>query len=75
MTVKTKVLFSIVFMLSGLFCGCSNPVGKAIGRYHTVAPQVQLGMLKEDVLEILEPTQKDLSLRQTRGPEEFMQDG
>jgi hypothetical protein len=75
MTAKTKVFFSIVFILSGFLCGCSNPVGKAISHYHTVAPQVQLGMSKEDVLGILEPTQQDLSLRQTRGPEEFTQDG
>ena len=75
MTVKTKITLGIVLVLPGLFCGCSNPVGKAISHYHAVAPQVQLGMSKENVLKILEPTQQDLSLRQTRGSEQYMQDG
>jgi hypothetical protein len=62
-------------MLLGLFCGCSNPAGKAVSQYHGVAGQIQLGMSKDSVLGILEPTQQELSLRQTRGPEQYTQDG
>ena len=75
MTVKTQMTLGTVLLLLGLFCGCSNPVGKAISHYHAAAPQVQLGMSKEEVLKTLEPSQQDLSLRQTRGPEKFTQDG
>ena len=75
MTVKTKVMLSMMLALSGFFYGCSNPVGTAINNYFAVAPQIQLGMSKDDVLEILEPTQHGLSLRQTRGSEQYTQDG
>ena len=57
------------------FCGCSNAVGTAISQYHAVAPQIKLGMDKDNVLRILSPTQEGLSLRQTRGPEQYTQDG
>lgn len=57
------------------FCGCSNPVSNAISRHHAVAPQIQLGMSKAEVLNILQPTQQELSLRQTRGPEQYTKDG
>lgn len=75
MTVKTKVVFSLVFVLSGFFCGCSNPVGTAVNNYRTVAPQVHLGMSKDAVLEILNPTQQILPLSQRRGPEQYTKDG
>jgi hypothetical protein len=75
MTVKTQMTLGIVLVLPGLFCGCSNVVGKAISKYHAEAPKIQLGMPKDEVLRILEPSQEGLSLRQTRGPEEFTQDG
>lgn len=75
MTLKTKVMFSMVLALSGFLCGCSNAVGTAIGQYHAAAPQIQLGMDKDNVLRILGPTQEGLSLRQTRGPEQYTQDG
>ena len=75
MTVRTKVMFGIALTVSGFFCGCSNTVGKAISQFHAARPQVQLGMDKGDVLRILEPTQEGLSLRQTRGSEQYTQDG
>jgi hypothetical protein len=75
MTVRIKVIFRMMLALSGFFCGCSNPVDTAINNYFAVAPQIQLGMSKDDVLEILEPTQHGLSLRQTRGSEQYTQDG
>jgi hypothetical protein len=62
-------------MLFGFFCGCSNPVGTAINNYRAAAPLIQLGMSKDQVLKILEPTQQILSLRQSRGPEQYIQDG
>ena len=72
---KAKVIISLLLMLLAFFCGCSNAVGKAISQYHAVRPQIHLGMSKDDVLRILEPTQQGLSLRQTRGPEQYTQDG
>ena len=72
---KKITFFSTLLILSGFFCGCSNAVGTAISRYHVVAPQIQLGMDKEDVLRALEPTQEGLTLRQRRGPEQYTQDG
>ena len=72
---KIKTLLNAVLVLSGFLCGCSNSVGKAIGQYHNVRSQIQLGMDKDDVLRIIGPTQEGLSLRQTRGPEQYTQDG
>lgn len=59
----------------GVLCGCSNAVEKAIRQYHAACGEIQLGMDKDDVLRILEPTQEGLSLRQKRGPEQYTQDG
>ena len=75
MSMKTRVCFSAVCLLPVFYCGCSNAVGKAIGKYHAAAPKIQLGMPKDEVLRILEPTQQGLSLRQTRGPEQYNRDG
>ena len=72
---KTKVMVSTVLMVFGFLCGCSNPIGTAISRYHAARPQIQLGMSKDQVLKILEPTQQTLSLRQSRAPEQYTQDG
>ena len=72
---KKITFFSTLLILSGFFCGCSNAVGTAISRYHVVAPQIHLGMDKDAVLRILEPTQEGLTLRQRRGPEQYTQDG
>ncbi len=72
---KTTVMCGVVLMVSGFFCGCSNRVGTAISYYHATRSQIQLGMDKDNVLMILEPTQEGLSLRQTRGPEQYTQDG
>lgn len=74
MSIQSKVLFSAALILLVSFCGCSNAVGTAIGRYHAATPQIRLGMDKDDVLRILDPTQDGLSLRQTRGPEQYTQD-
>ena len=65
----------MVLGLLVIISGCSNAVSKAISRYHTVAGQIQLGMDKDDVLRILEPTQQGLSLRHTREPEQYIKDG
>ena len=65
----------IALVVFCFLCGCSNAVGKAIGQYHAVRSQVQLGISKDAALEILEPTQEGLSLRQSRGPEQYTQDG
>jgi len=73
--IKRTVMCGAVLMVFGFFCGCSNAVGKAISQFHAARPQVQLGMDKGDVLRILEPTQEELSLRQTRGSEQYTQDG
>jgi len=75
MTAKTIVTLGIVLVLPGIICGCSNAVGKAISKYHAEAPKIQLGMPKNEVLRILEPSQQNLSLRQTRGPEQYNRDG
>ena len=40
MGMKTKLISSLVFVLTGFLCGCSNSVGTAIGQYHAARPQV-----------------------------------
>ena len=71
---KRHMMLSLISILLGCLCGCSNAVGKAISKYHAEVPKIQLGMQKDEVLRILEPSQQDLSLRQTRGPEQYTQD-
>jgi hypothetical protein len=69
-----KATFIIMLLGTVVLSGCNN-VQSSINAYHAAAPQIQLGMTKGQVLAILEPTQKDLPLRQRRAPEQYMLDG
>ncbi|MCE5186649.1 MAG: hypothetical protein LLF76_11045 [Planctomycetaceae bacterium] len=73
MTFKSN-LIALMLLTASILTGCSN-VGSAIRAYHTAAPQVQLGMSKDHVLSILEPTQASIPLRQQKSPEQYMQNG
>ncbi|MCI0498394.1 MAG: hypothetical protein L0Y36_01755 [Planctomycetales bacterium] len=74
MVLEKKRVLVIVFLGAAVLSGCSN-VSSSISAYHAAAPQVQLGMSKEQVLAILEPTQNELSLSQRRAPEQYTLDG
>lgn len=54
--------------------GCSK-VTSSITAYHAAAPQVRLGMTKDQVLAILEPTQMDLPISQRKPSEQYNKDG
>jgi len=70
---RTGLYYGLLTALLLPFCGCTNAVNRTIESYHAAAPQIQLGMSKQDVLKILEPTQQTLPLSQRRGPEQYYQ--
>ena len=59
-----------------LLGACAGPgtISGAIRAYEAVAPQVALGQSKAEVLAILQPTQAELSSRQTKPSESFMEE-
>ncbi len=56
-----------------LIAGCSTVVSDAILRYHAAAAEVQLGMERDAVLLMLEPTQATLPLSRRKPPEQFFE--
>jgi hypothetical protein len=71
---RKKPAFIIVLLGAAVLSGC-NHVSSSISAYHAAAPQIQLGMTKDRVLAILEPTQNELPLSQRRAPEQYTLDG
>ena len=69
-----KSVLTIVLLGMTVLCGCTN-VSSSISAYHAAAPQIQLGMARDQVRAILEPTQSKLSLSQRRSPEQYTLDG
>lgn len=74
MNTKTKGVVSVLLVFSGFIGGCNTAVRSAIGRYHQAAPQIQLGMSKDQVLAMLNPTQESLPLGERRAPDQYLQD-
>ncbi|MCE5185137.1 MAG: hypothetical protein LLF76_03320 [Planctomycetaceae bacterium] len=54
-----------------LVSGCTSQLEQAVDYYHQEAPRVQIGMDKEQVLSILEPTQETLPAGERRPPESY----
>lgn len=73
MNIKRNLIIAALACIP-LLSGCGS-VSRSINAYHAAAPQVQLGMTKDQVLAILEPTQAGLPLRHQKTPERFKQDG
>lgn len=74
MVFMRKTILAIVIVIAAVAAGCNN-VGPAVRAYQIAAPQIQLGMSKEQVLAILEPTQEGLPLSLRKAPEQYYQDG
>ena len=56
--------------------GCAaNSIYDSIDAYESVKQQVALGQTKQEVLELLQPTQRGLDSRFAKPPETYMQDG
>ena len=61
--------------LAALMGACAGPgtIGGAIKAYEAVAPQVKLGQSKAEVLALLQPTQAELSARNGKASETYME--
>ena len=66
---------AVLLAFALLLAACTGPgtIGGAIKAYEAVAPQVKLGQSKDEVLAILQPTQAELSSRQAKASESFME--
>lgn len=59
-----------------LLSGCASlKIDPAISRYQTIAPKVNLGDSKEQVLSLLLPTQEGVPGSAKKQPESFLKDG
>ena len=65
-----KLLLPILFMLSA----CS-PYQLTVDDYVAVAPQISLGMAKQEVISILQPSQRRLSNTEIKQPDMYTKDG
>lgn len=54
--------------------GCSSGTQEGINYYHQVAPEVKIGMDKEQALAILQPATEMLPADEQRPPEQFTDD-
>ncbi len=72
---QRRLQLALLLCLSVFLAACAGPgsIGGAIKAYEAVAPQVKLGQSKAEVLAILQPTQAELSTRQTKASETFME--
>ncbi len=65
-----KLLFPILLML----CACS-PYQLTVDDYMMAAPQISLGMGKQEVVSILQPSQKRLRNTQIKQPDMYTKNG
>jgi hypothetical protein len=55
--------------------GCASPFKLTVDDYMLSSPKVRLGMTKNDVIVILQPSQKRLSNTQIKQPDVYKKDG
>lgn len=73
---KIRIICAIGTGAMMLLAGCTSQVQQGINYYHEVAPEVRIGMNKEEALAILEPSAQMLPADEQRQPEQFTdQDG
>ncbi|MCE5344086.1 MAG: hypothetical protein LLF96_10975 [Eubacteriales bacterium] len=70
---KTTIVCAICVM-AAMLSGCTSPLSEGINYYHQVAPEVRIGMSKEEALSILEPATAMLPEDEKRPPEVFTND-
>ncbi len=56
-------------------CASSQSIRHAINSYDAEKQRISLGQSRQHVLDILEPTQAQLSSRQRKEPEQYMENG
>ena len=71
-SVFKRAIFALI-VLSIASCANVGAVSKAISAYRAEASRVELGQSKQQVLEILEPTQSGLSPQQRKSPEVYLE--
>jgi len=55
--------------------GCATTWQQTVDDYVAVAPKVELGMSKQQVIDILGPTQKRLTNTEIKQPDRYIKDG
>ena len=66
--IMVGLLTSLLFLT-----GCVNQVALAINQYHDASPRVALGMDRDEVLLILNPSQVNLPLRERKESEQYFE--
>lgn len=73
---KIRMFLIVSATAALLLTGCSSPVRQGINYYHQVAPDVRIGMDKDEALSILAPSAEMMPANEQRPPERFTdQDG
>lgn len=72
---RTIAMICLALALAGCGLFPEVPIDSAIGKYYSVADQVQLSDPKDKALGILEPTQADLPNIYRKTPDKFLRDG
>jgi len=67
-----KILLAILCLE---LTGCATTWEMTVNDYAAVAPKVELGMSKQQVIEILTPTQRRLTNREIKQPDRYVKDG
>ncbi|MDD5022113.1 MAG: DUF3192 domain-containing protein [Endomicrobiaceae bacterium] len=73
-----KIVLYMLFGLGFVFTGCVATLTtweQTVNNYVAEAPKVELGMSKQEVLDILSPTQALLKNTELRHPDKYVKDG
>ena len=71
---KMRILCAAAAGVCLLLTGCTSPLRQGVDYYHQVAPDVQIGMSKNEALAILQPAAEMMPADEQRPPERFVDD-
>jgi len=74
---KKSVLF-LLSLFGFIFIGCATtptPWEQTVNNYAAAAPRIELGMSKQEVVDILAPTQTLLTNTEIKQPDRYIKDG
>lgn len=66
---------AVIILTIVILGGCVSPYQQTVDDYVLVAPNVDLGMSKQQVIAILSPSQKRLGNTEIKQPDRYVKDG
>lgn len=65
----------LLFILILLISGCATTYEMTVNDYVAAAPKIELGMSKQQVLQIMTPTQSRLTNTEIKHPDKYIKEG